>query len=144
MGGKLFGRRVGANQELSTSWENVRARGSFFFYGAKRCYFTIFCRVKLCQEWPHLAHPVTPPTGLRAFYRGMSFPLGAQLVFKAVIFTTNGVARRALEKRGLADSRVGVYACGALGGKSGLNNEDVNSTTRCCRARHRLPIFARK
>eukprot|EP00752_Nemacystus_decipiens_P004253 g3884.t1 len=54
--------------------------------------------------------------GLRAFYKGMSFPLGAQLIFKAVIFSTNGVARRALQKRGLDDSATGVYACGALGG----------------------------
>lgn len=63
------------------------------------------------------------PTGLRAFYKGMSFPLGAQLIFKAVIFSTNGAARRALEKRGLADSRAGVYACGALGGGSGQERE---------------------
>ncbi|CBJ31330.1 conserved unknown protein [Ectocarpus siliculosus] len=58
--------------------------------------------------------------GIRAFYKGMAFPLAAQVVFKAVIFTTNGIARRALDRRGLADSPAGVYACGALGG--GVNS----------------------
>ncbi|CAM9670951.1 unnamed protein product [Ectocarpus fasciculatus] len=58
--------------------------------------------------------------GVRAFYKGMAFPLAAQVVFKAVIFTTNGIARRALDRRGLADSPAGVYACGALGG--GVNS----------------------
>ncbi|CAM9512218.1 unnamed protein product, partial [Hapterophycus canaliculatus] len=58
--------------------------------------------------------------GLRAFYKGMAFPFAAQMVFKAVIFTTNGVARRALDRRGLADSPAGIYACGALGG--GVNS----------------------
>ncbi|CAM9223202.1 unnamed protein product [Ectocarpus sp. 12 AP-2014] len=58
--------------------------------------------------------------GIRAFYKGMAFPLAAQVVFKAVIFTTNGIASRALDRRGLADSSAGVYACGALGG--GVNS----------------------
>ena len=49
-------------------------------------------------------------------YKGMAFPFAAQVAFKVVIFTTNGVSRRVLDKRGLAESPAGVFACGALSG----------------------------
>ncbi|CAM9210470.1 unnamed protein product, partial [Laminaria digitata] len=58
--------------------------------------------------------------GVRALYKGMAFPFTAQVAFKVVIFTTNGIARRVLDKRGLAESPAGIFACGALGG--GVNS----------------------
>lgn len=57
------------------------------------------------------------PTGVRALYKGMAFPFAAQAAFKVVIFTTNGIARRVLDKRGLAESPAGIFACGALAGE---------------------------
>lgn len=50
-------------------------------------------------------------------YKGMAFPFAAQVAFKVVIFTTNGIAKRVLDKRGLAESPAGTFACGALGGE---------------------------
>ncbi|CAM9492249.1 unnamed protein product [Discosporangium mesarthrocarpum] len=54
--------------------------------------------------------------GVAAFYKGMAFPLGAQAVYKAVIFTVNGNAKRALATRGLDNTTLGVFSCGALSG----------------------------
>ncbi|CAN0082622.1 unnamed protein product, partial [Phaeothamnion confervicola] len=54
--------------------------------------------------------------GPLAFYKGMAFPLAAQAVYKAVIFSINGTARGALRRRGHGDSTAGVFACGALSG----------------------------
>lgn len=67
---------------------------------------------------------------MRGFYKGLAFPFAAQVMFKVVIFTTNGIARRALEKRGLADSPFGIYACGALSGKHS-NQKRSRFGTKC-------------
>lgn len=46
-------------------------------------------------------------------------PLSGQLVFKSVIFSTNGYANRYLAKRGMDGTAAGTLACGALSGKDG-------------------------
>lgn len=62
-----------------------------------------------------LHHPHKP--GVRALYKGLSFPFTAQLVFKSVIFSTNGFAKREMAKRGIADSKAATFLCGALSGE---------------------------
>lgn len=66
---------------------------------------------------------MTPPpflffsSGVLALYKGLAMPLSAQLLFKSVIFSTNGYANRALAKRGLEGTAFGTFACGALSGE---------------------------
>ncbi|CAM9231194.1 unnamed protein product [Choristocarpus tenellus] len=54
--------------------------------------------------------------GMMGLYKGMAFPLGAQAVYKAVIFTVNGYAKRAFATKGFSDTSLGIFSCGALSG----------------------------
>ncbi len=74
--------------------------------------------------------------GLRGFYKGLSAPLGAQALYKSVIFATNAKMRSWIGDSG---GGLGVFICGAA---SGFVNSAVVSPVELIRAKLMLQSSA--
>ena len=64
------------------------------------------------METPRLRHCLQTE-GVQGLYKGLSAPLAAQAVYKAVIFGVNSTMRGVLDGRG---GDAGIFLCGAVSG----------------------------